>query len=1563
MFFSPSRRGSENPRTKKSKPDERGRHRQARLQVLEDRRVLSITPPVLLADSTLVILGGELDDTVVVSESADNAMIVVQQYELGKRVTTSFPRSSVASLQFFGREGDDRLTNQTDVSVYAEGGEGVDILTGGPASDYLYGGEGNDRLVGGGGDDVLFGDDGVDVLLGDSGNDRLDGGHGDDLLYSGNGDDRALGGDGNDRLEGAAGDDYLNGGRGNDRLYGGADNDELLGAAGNDRLVGQAGDDSLQGGDGEDVLQGESGDDLLSGGLDDDLIYGGDGNDRLLGDGGADRLKGEAGEDYLNGGEGNDTLTGGSENDFLNGAAGNDRLAGHTGNDILLGGDGSDSLFGDSGADRLDGGRDDDTLYGGDGPDRLLGSSGADRLEGEAGDDYLNGGEGNDLLTGGSENDFLNGSSGDDRLVGQVGNDVLLGGDGDDTLFGDSGADRLDGGRDDDTLYGGEDNDLLYGRSGADRLEGEAGADHLNGGPGNDLILGSAGDDYLKGEAGEDRIEAGDGNDTLLGGDGVDALFGGNGADHISGGNEDDTLYGDGGEDFVSGDAGNDRIEGGADRDTLRGGSGSDYIFGGTGADHISGGEGDDRLEGQDGNDIVLGEDGDDVLHGGQGDDRLEGSDGTDLIYGGDGNDSASGGDGDDRVFGEAGDDELIGGAGDDNLLGGDGHDHLAGNSGADRLEGEVGADVLLGGDGDDTLIAGEGRDLVIGGLGADSVSGSAGDDILIGASTAYDQDSAALREALSTWNSNEEYAQRVEALTAHQAAVRFAPHATVFADFASDRVDGGGDRDWFIQSATNGVYNPLSAEKPLHGDGGHHQHMLLDAPPTLEGFSLIDSIDRLENVDQSETVHSLLAHSNHRSKRGEHLMLFQLVRYADVTHTAIASGDWSSPSTWASGNVPTTGARVLVPYGAIVTVDHVISAELSTVRVDGTLTFATNADTELRVDTVVVTGTGTFVMGNADAPVQRGFSATLHITDDGPIDRAADPFALGRGLITHGSVSLHGDAVSSFTTAVGGLRANDTVIHLSSVPAGWAIGDKIAIAGTAIGGGEDEVRTIRAINGAVVAIDPLSFDHTPLDPGLEVHIANTTRNVVIESTATMNDRRGHVMFMHNREVEISYATFNGLGRTAKSIDLTDPEVDESWHLIGDTGANPRGRYAVHFHRNGVQADSPPATVHGSVVNGGPSWGFVNHSSYADFTENVSYGATGAAFVAEAGDEIGLFDNNLALHTTGTTEDVDARVGIQDFGFNGDGFWLQSPGVTVTNNIASGSTGSAFIYYTRGLRVGGNQVEFLSENLEDPSVAVGQTTIRVIHTPIKRFEGNVGYASGSGLTVRYNLRDASHDAQSVVSDSVFWNNRTGVDVPYAHNTVLRDLVVLAEPSPAAINGVDNNSQTRSITYQNLRIEGYQRALIAPVLGDNRIEGGRYISSLANILVNSAASNGTRLLVTGAPQFGGLGGSLVKEVTMNFKTDNAARNPSQVFYLLEVRLDYGPYSNQQLYFRQQDASAVPFPEPVPGLPPGYVGLTQSQLFQQFGVAVGGAVAPSNAFVSSDVLGLIGPTDRA
>src|SRR5207248_6298728 len=98
--------------------------------------------------------------------------------------------------------------------------------------------------------------------------------------------------------------------------------------------------------------------------------------------------------------------------------------------------------------------------------------------------------------------------------------------------------------------------------------------------------------------------------------------------------------------------------------------------------------------------------------------------------------------------------------------------------------------------------------------------------------------------------------------------------------------------------------------------------------------------------------------------------------------------------------------------------------------------------------------------------------------------------------------------------------------------------------------------------------------------------------------------------------------------------------------------------------------------VRGCVVVNSPGWGFVNHSSNIDMEDNVAFNVAGAAFVTEAGDEIGSFRRNLAVRSVGSGADTVARVKLQDFGHEGDGFWLQGGGVAVEQNVAVGQAGA-----------------------------------------------------------------------------------------------------------------------------------------------------------------------------------------------------------------------------------------------------------------------------------------------
>ena len=160
-------------------------------------------------------------------------------------------------------------------------------------------------------------------------------------------------------------------------------------------------------------------------------------------------------------------------------------------------------------------------------------------------------------------------------------------------------------------------------------------------------------------------------------------------------------------------------------------------------------------------------------------------------------------------------------------------------------------------------------------------------------------------------------------------------------------------------------------------------------------------------------------------------------------------------------------------------------------------------------------------------------------------------------------------------------------------------------------------------------------------------------------------------MFMHNPNVDVENAGFYDFGRTDKSIPIDDTPTDgekPQTNMNGTpaTGTNPRGRYALHFHRtgdsdvNGVQAKAID-----DVVWGSPGWGYVNHESNVLMQDNVAFDVRGASFVTELGTELGSFIDNIAIKGVGDGQVhggdffLGGREQNFDFGFTGDGFWLQ----------------------------------------------------------------------------------------------------------------------------------------------------------------------------------------------------------------------------------------------------------------------------------------------------------------
>ena len=133
--------------------------------VLEPRNLLAT---VSLSGGEIRIAGTAGNDSATVSISG--VYVAVAQPGLE---TEAFIATSVDSIRFVGRAGDDIFLNNTSLPSFAFGQAG---------NDTLIGGSGNDTLAGNVGDDIIRGGAGIDRLIAGNGDDDVEGGAGDDTI-------------------------------------------------------------------------------------------------------------------------------------------------------------------------------------------------------------------------------------------------------------------------------------------------------------------------------------------------------------------------------------------------------------------------------------------------------------------------------------------------------------------------------------------------------------------------------------------------------------------------------------------------------------------------------------------------------------------------------------------------------------------------------------------------------------------------------------------------------------------------------------------------------------------------------------------------------------------------------------------------------------------------------------------------------------------------------------------------------------------------------------------------------------------------------------------------------------------------------------------------------------------------------------------------------------------------------------------------------------------------------------------------------------------------------------
>ncbi|MFV0492212.1 MAG: Ig-like domain-containing protein [Pseudorhodobacter sp.] len=644
------------------------------------------------------------------------------------------------------------------------------------------------------------------------------------------------------------------------------------------------------------------------------------------------------------------------------------------------------------------------------------------------------------------------------------------------------------------------------------------------------------------------------------------------------------------------------------------------------------------------------------------------------------------------------------------------------------------------------------------------------------------------------------------------------------------EAADGGGDGGTDPGGEDGGGTDPGGDGD---GDGGTDHGGGGTDHSGRDGFEMIDPPQTaaeirafLEMVRSMPEEHD---HTHETSMQEEHAAAMQLTARGDATHIAIRHGDWNDPSIWNNGQVPSEGARVLIPEGMLVNYSSVNDASIFTVRVDGMLDFATDEDSRLLVDTLTVSPSGFLVIGTEDDPVRADVNVDIVFADNGDINTGWDSMLLSRGMISLGSSTIYGAEKSSFLKVDVDAMAGDRTLTLEEAPTGWQVGDKLVLTGTYQQGwywnndtrrmeqaeSQDEEVTIASIRGNVITLEqPLAYDHDTPREDLKAYVASMTRNVTFSSEGgedLPSHQRGHVMFMHNDEVDVRYAGFVDLGRTDKSFAALPLDAARSMGPL-EADTNLQTRYPFHFHKTGVDDLENPAMAVGNVVDGSPGWGYVHHSSNANFTGNVAFDVYGAAFVAEDGDETGIWYQNIAIKAEGFADgdwSVKERAGdYRDDGRTGDGFFFGGRLVEAAENVAA-NTNNGYVWFHRYER---DRVD--PETMHQPEVGLGRDAMTVDRPAIQGFRDNEAFGTHTGLIVVKAGADQGHDVRSVFDGFLNWETREGVNLSYtSHYTFLNvDLVGQRPgngPSNQVLQGVHIGANAYDMVFNGISAEGFQ----------------------------------------------------------------------------------------------------------------------------------------------------------
>jgi hypothetical protein len=727
----------------------------------------------------------------------------------------------------------------------------------------------------------------------------------------------------------------------------------------------------------------------------------------------------------------------------------------------------------------------------------------------------------------------------------------------------------------------------------------------------------------------------------------------------------------------------------------------------------------------------------------------------------------------------------------------------------------------------------------------------------------------------------------------------------------------------------------------------------------------------------------------------------------AAPTIVSARDGAWSDPGTWSPARVPVAGDLVRIVAGTTVAYDLGSSPSLAVVRIDGELRFSVDRDTSLTAATVYVTESGALEVGSVAAPVPASHHAELVIADV-PIDTGYDPAQFGGGIVGLGRVTMHGAARrASFVRLAAEPHAGDTQLMLAAPVSGWLPGDRLILPDSRCLEWYDRTNPTREMHreeptlaalssdGLTLTLSaPIAYDHPGChdENGAAIDlpfVADLSRNVEIRSENPAGTR-GHVLMTYRADVDIRWVGFRDLGRTTEA-DLDSTTFDASG-VPTHIGTNQIGRYPLHAHHlygpTTAPADGFQFTFIGNAIDGGSAdndlkWGIAIHDShYGVVHGNVVYNCQGAGIVTEDGSEThNLIDSNFVARVTGTG-------GRTDYGRDGAGFWLRGINNWVNRNVATDIGGGIYCY-------GYNIFQYYLDNVTiptgpglEPSLVVDPHTL-----PILGFDGNEVYGVvPNGITYWWLGSygggpdfDRPDAGVSVVRNFRAWNYYQWGIFAYPSQRVVFDHMALHGDYDQLAGGhgvegaVFSDYWGSDVIFRDCEFVGLSVGIEpSPQQSPGTLQGAErcrfrcdYGVSTFTLWSVSAFGDGIppRTVIERDCQFD-LSPYHGTAPTAIRRLYNVGTNPVQLDRMLVYGYQGSASDAFELFFAAQEPDVIvpqttyndpPFQDTVqhPGCP--VAGLTNSQSWATYGIAIAGAVAPDSAVPRDGLIGLASPID--